>query len=103
MVVMFNPKIVGYSEETISMEEGCLTFPNLFMKITRPVVVRVRFRMPNGMTETKKYDGLTARIIQHEIDHLDGVLFMTRANKIERERAYKRKKKLDREEKKKTG
>lgn len=88
--VCFNPKIVQPSEMKIELEEGCLTYPNLLVKITRPQHVRVRFTMPNGDTITKQFTGLTARIFQHELDHLDGIIFYNRANRYHRDTALKK-------------
>jgi peptide deformylase len=88
--VCYNPKIVQPSEMKIELEEGCLTYPNLLVKITRPQHVRVRFTTPNGDTMTKQFTGLTARIFQHELDHLDGVIFYNRANRYHRDQALKK-------------
>lgn len=85
--VCFNPKIVQPSEAEIALDEGCLTFPGLYVKIKRPQHVRVRFTTPNGETITKQFTGMTARIFQHEIDHLDGIVFYNKANRIHRDRA----------------
>jgi peptide deformylase len=92
-IVAFNPKIVTFSEETIDMEEGCLSFPGLVVKIKRPRHIRARFQLPNGETVTKQYTGMTARIFQHELDHLDGTLYYNRAPRIIRDKAFKRMKK----------
>lgn len=88
--VCYNPKIVQPSEMKIELEEGCLTYPNLLVKITRPQHVRVRFTTPNGDTMTKQFTGLTARIFQHELDHLDGAIFYNRANRYHRDQALKK-------------
>lgn len=88
--VCFNPIIVDSSEEQIYLEEGCLTFPNLYLKIKRPKKIRVRFTMPNSDIVTKIFDGITARTVLHEIDHLNGVLFMSRATLYHREQAQKK-------------
>jgi len=85
----FNPKIVSMSEETNILEEGCLSFPGVNLKIKRSLEVRLRFQTPNGGTETKVFNGLTARVIQHEIDHLDGIAFINRANRYHRDKAMK--------------
>ena len=77
--VCFNPKIIHPSEKTITLEEGCLTFPGLTVKIKRPQHVRVRFTTPNGEIITKQFTGMTARIFQHELDHLNGITFNKRA------------------------
>jgi peptide deformylase len=95
IIGVFNPKIVYTSDELIYLEEGCLSYPNLFVKIKRPKFIRVRFTHPDGVTETRKFDGLTARAFQHELDHLDGVLFTKRANGIHLAQAKKLVKKLN--------
>lgn len=87
IICCFNPKIVSQVGEEITLEEGCLTFPNYYVKIRRPKQIRVRYTYPNGETVTEIYDGMTARIFQHELDHLDGVLFMSRATLFHREQA----------------
>ena len=88
--VCYNPKIVQPSEMTIELEEGCLTYPKLLVKITRPQHVRVRFTVPNGETMTKQFTGLTARTFQHELDHLNGVVFYNRANRYHRDTALRK-------------
>ena len=88
--VCFNPKIIQPSEMTVTLEEGCLTYPGLIVKVKRPQHIRVRFQTPNGETLTKQFTGMTARIFQHEIDHLDGVLFFNRANRYHKELALKK-------------
>lgn len=88
--VCFNPKIVATSEAEVVLEEGCLTYPGLYVKIKRPQHIRVRFTGPNGDTFTKQFTGLTARIFQHELDHLDGVVFYNRANRYHRDRALRK-------------
>jgi len=100
MICMFNPVIVAESEESEYLEEGCLTFPNFLIKIKRPIVIRVRYTEPNGNTLTNRYEGMTARIIHHEIDHLNGILFSDRATIYHLEQARNRKRKYDRRTKK---
>lgn len=89
VLACFNPKIVSQSGEEIELEEGCLTFPNYYVKIRRPKQIRVRYTYPNGETVTQIYDGMTARIFQHELDHLNGVLFMSHATLYRRQQAEK--------------
>jgi len=91
--VCFNPKIVGVSEADVILEEGCLTFPGLYVKIKRAQHLRVRFTTPNGDTLTKQFTGMTARIFQHEMDHLDGIIFYNKANRFHREQALRKWKK----------
>lgn len=88
--VCFNPKIVQYGSEIVSLEEGCLTYPGLLVKIKRPQHIRVRFQTPNSETLTKQFTGMSARIFQHELDHLDGVVFYNRANRYHRDRALRK-------------
>lgn len=88
--VMFNPKVVGKSTETIELEEGCLSFPGLVAPITRARHVRVRFTGPDGETTTKQFIGMSARVIQHEMDHLEGVLFFNHLPRVQRDRLFKK-------------
>lgn len=89
----FNPVIVWRSEETTIAQEGCLSYPFLFLKIKRAANIRVRFADPTGKVQTQAFSGITARCIQHECDHLDGVTFVDHAKpfalKLARERAIK--------------
>lgn len=81
IIVCFNPRIVDLSEETIMLEEGCLSYPLLFVKIKRPKRIKVRYVEPNSNVVTRVFDGITARCFQHELDHLDGIVYTKRANK----------------------
>jgi len=94
----FNPKLVDVSHNvTLTLDEGCLTFPNLVLKITRPRIIKMRFTLPNGDTRTEKFHDLTARIFQHELDHLDGVLFTSKVSRISLEIAEKKARKINRD------
>lgn len=95
-IVCFNPRLVDMSEENILLDEGCLSFPNLFVKMKRPRRIKVRYTEPNGNTVTQVYEGMTARCFLHELDHLDGILYTIKANKIHLERAQREQKKLNR-------
>lgn len=88
----FNPRIVSYSKEQVYMVEGCLSYPGLAVKVKRPYSIRVRFTMPNGDTQTMKFEGLTARCFQHEFDHLRGVCHLDLANPIHKEKAMRMRK-----------
>lgn len=83
----FNPKILFSSEEEVSLEEGCLSHPFLFVKIKRPVWIRVRYTDALGQIQTERFIGMTARCFQHEYDHLEGVNYLRRANTAHIERA----------------
>lgn len=95
-VVCFNPRVVAYEGDPIFFSEGCLSYPNLYVKIKRPPAIRVRYQKPNGETVTDKLMGMSARVYQHELDHLDGIIYTSRANKIHMERALRNKKAHDR-------
>ena len=88
--VLFNPVIVNSSTETASEYEGCLSFPNLIVKVKRAFEVRIRFKLPNQEVKTEKWGGLTARVAQHEMDHLDGILYYNRASKFHRDQAFRK-------------
>jgi len=76
--VFINPKIIKKSRETIIEEEGCLSFPGLFLKVKRAKEVEIEALNENGEKIHFKVEGLAARVFQHEIDHLDGILFIDR-------------------------
>jgi len=96
IIGIFNPMIVDYSEETVVYEEGCVSYPGMFIKIKRPRSIRVRYRNFNGETVTIKFDGYTARVFQHEYDHLNGITFQQRANRYHLEQAQRFKDRADR-------
>lgn len=85
----FNPKIVSYSKDTETLEEACLSFPGVNVKVKRSKEIKTRFQTPSGDVVTMNFSGLTARVFQHELDHLDGILFFNRANRYHREKALK--------------
>jgi peptide deformylase len=87
--VFFNPIITEYSEEKIYMLEGCLSYPRLFVKIKRPQNVIITWDNEEGNSCTENFGGMTSRILQHEIDHLSGILFMQRAARYHLEKAKK--------------
>lgn len=95
IIVCFNPILVDTSDEQISLEEGCLSFPNLILKIKRPIKIKVRYTEPNGNTKTTIFEGLTARIFLHEYDHLEGVLFTKKVSRLHLEQAKKKAKKIN--------
>lgn len=97
---MFNPKIVDQSENLANIEEGCLSFPGLFMKIKRSTGVRARYADESGEVHTRAFSGMTARAILHECDHLQGEVFTSKANKFELTRGKTQRKKMRRTMKK---
>lgn len=92
----FNPRIIDQTSDFVLLDEGCLTFPNLFVKVKRPKAVKVRFQDEQGETHTEKFIGMTARAFLHEMDHLDGILFHKRASGPHLSRALNQQKVLER-------
>ncbi|WP_419951778.1 peptide deformylase [Methylobacterium sp.] len=88
--VFIDPEIVWASEEKRVYDEGCLSIPEYYGEVERPDRVRVRFRDLSGETREIEADGLLATCIQHEIDHLDGVLFIDHLSKLKRDRVIKK-------------
>ena len=73
--ICINPQIEEYSESTVSIKEGCLSFPDLFLYIRRPEAIVVRYYNGWGNECTHELEGILARCFQHELDHLNGILF----------------------------
>jgi peptide deformylase len=95
IVGLFNPKVVFQSEQVVTIEEGCLTYPGLFLKVDRSAIVRVRCADVFGKVNTHMYDGLPARVILHEMDHMNGTNFTQHVSRLKLDRAKQQKKKLD--------
>src|SRR5215203_4344108 len=87
--VFINPEIVSSSEEFSVYEEGCLSIPEYYEEVERPAQVRIRFTDLDGKVIEENADGLFATCIQHEIDHLNGVLFVDYLSKLKRDRVQK--------------
>lgn len=77
-VVMVNPEILEFSKATCFGEEGCLSVPNERGQVERVQAVKVRYRTLQGEVVETRFEGFPARIVQHEVDHLNGVLFVER-------------------------
>ncbi|MBN9584828.1 MAG: peptide deformylase [Afipia sp. 62-7] len=88
--VFINPEIISSSEELSVYEEGCLSIPDYYEEVERPAKVRVRFMDIDGKVHEEDADGLYATCIQHEIDHLNGVLFVDYLSKLKRDRVMKK-------------
>jgi len=84
ILVLVNPKILKKSKETEISEEGCLSFPDIFLKIKRAQKIEIEGLDINGEKIKIKAQGLLARVFQHEIDHLDGILFFNRLSFIKK-------------------
>jgi peptide deformylase len=85
--VFINPEIVLTSQEIVSIEEGCLSLPKLYLEVLRPEFIRVQAWNEKGRPFTIETGGFLARVIQHEYDHLDGILFIDRLKGHKRDRA----------------
>ena len=85
----FNPEITRVSQETESLKEGCLSFPDLFLMIKRSKTIEFKYQDEEGEEHTVMMEGLGARCVQHEVDHLNGILFLQRASRLKIERAMK--------------
>jgi peptide deformylase len=88
--VFINPEIVWSSEEKYTYEEGCLSIPEYYEEVERPSEVKVRFMDLDGKTQEVAADGLLATVLQHEIDHTNGVLFIDHISKLKRDRVIKK-------------
>jgi peptide deformylase len=89
VAALVNPEIEWLSDETEPMEEGCLSLPNVLVEVERPVHVRGRARDEHGDDLLIEASGLEARVLQHEIDHLDGVLILDRTTREQRKQAMR--------------
>jgi peptide deformylase len=88
--VFVNPEIVWSSEETSVYEEGCLSIPEVHEDVERPARVKVNFLDLEGQRHEEEAEGLYATCIQHEIDHLNGILFIDHISKLKRDRIIKK-------------
>ena len=94
--VFFNPEITEFSDETVLMIEGCLSYPGLYIKIKRPQYIVLTWENEEGNKCYDKFAGMTSRIIQHEVDHLEGITFLQKANRYYLQQAKKALKKVQR-------
>lgn len=96
-IVMFNPEVIASSDETNTYEEGCLSIPDQFADVTRPKVIDARWIDVDGNEQTETFDGLWATCVQHEIDHLEGKLFIDYLKPLKRQMITRKMVKLKRE------
>ncbi|WP_424990340.1 peptide deformylase [Fluviibacterium sp. S390] len=95
--VMFNPEVLAASDELNTYEEGCLSIPEQFAEVARPAEVTVRWIDRDGAEQTRDFGGLWATCVQHEIDHLDGKLFIDYLKPLKRQLITRKMVKLKRE------
>jgi peptide deformylase len=92
--VFINPEILDPAEDLASYQEGCLSVPDIFADVDRPATCRVRYQDLEGETHEEDMEGLMATCIQHEMDHLEGILFIDHLSRLKRNMALKKLKKL---------
>jgi len=100
---LVNPEITWASEETGEYEEGCLSIPDIYANVVRPVAVRVRFLDRAGTERERDFEGIWSTCVQHEIDHLNGKLFIDYLSPVRRQMITQKMKKLKRERARKAG
>ena len=98
-ITIINPKILSFGEEIVSYEEGCLSFPEHFAEIDRPEKIDIEFLDENNNKKSYKFVGFESRIIQHEIDHLNGILFVDHLSRLKRDVILRKMKKYKKEKK----
>jgi peptide deformylase len=89
-IVMINPEILKYSDETITSEEGCLSIPEIYYDVERPAEVTVKYTDLDGKEVEREAKDRLAICIQHELDHLDGVLYIDYLSRLKRDRVVKK-------------
>ncbi|WP_119679590.1 peptide deformylase [Indioceanicola profundi] len=96
-VAMINPEVVWRSEEQSTYNEGCLSIPEVYADVTRPAQVKVRYVDRGGEVREMEADGLLATCVQHEIDHLNGILFIDHLSQLKRSMIMRKMTKLKRQ------
>ena len=96
-MIMFNPEVIATSDELNVHEEGCLSIPDIYEEVTRPKEVQVRWIDRDGKAQQAGFDGLWATCVQHEIDHLNGILFINYLGRMKRQMITRKMQKLKRE------
>ena len=94
IISCFNPKIITQSDTEIVIEEGCLSYPGLWLKVKRPDGIEVEYEDKTGEVQSKAMFGLECRIFLHEYDHMEGTDFTKKVSKIKLDRAKKRQSKM---------
>lgn len=89
-IIFLNPEIVEASEPTTTYYEGCVSYPGLYVKVPRSQRITIKFQTPTGKWNQATYEGLTAICIQHELDHLDGIVYTDKISPINLEKAKRK-------------
>lgn len=93
-VAFFNPKLVNASKDVVHMSEGCLSFPQLFLNITRPSSIEVEYQDYNGENKKAIFTGMSARCFLHELDHMNGIVYTKKTKPLALQMAMKKRNKL---------
>jgi peptide deformylase len=93
-LVFINPEIFDPSEEVAVYNEGCLSVPEIYAEVERPACIRARWQDLDGKVHEAEIDGMLATVLQHEIDHLEGIVFIDRLSRLKRQMALKKLDKL---------
>ena len=93
-IVCFNPEIIKESDGTVMMKEGCLSFPSLYLNISRPIEIEAQYQNADGDMINVHFEGLAARIFHHEMDHIKGETFINNVSKVILQSARRKQKKL---------
>ena len=96
-LTMINPKIISIEENLVPYEEGCLSFPEHFVEIERPDKLSIEYIDENNQKQILNTEGFTSRIIQHELDHLNGILFVDHLSRLKRDVIIRKMKKFQKE------
>jgi len=100
--IFINPSILETSQETVKFEEGCLSVPGVYVDVVRSESIKIQAWNEKGKPFTLEANGLLARVIQHEYDHLEGVLFLDRVSELKRKKLIEKYEKTSRKEEKKS-
>jgi peptide deformylase len=92
---LFNPKIIGTSEDELADQEGCLSFPNLFLPVNRHSEITIEYVDKHKKSCIITFTGYDAKCVQHELDHLDGITFTKKVSKLKLDFAIKKQRKLN--------
>lgn len=79
-IVFFNPTVIGVSKEEVAIQEGCLSFPGFYLTLRRPKEVAIEWQNAQGETQSGKFQGIGARVVLHEYDHMEGINFTFHAS-----------------------
>jgi peptide deformylase len=89
-IVMVNPEIVSFGDDMRAHEEGCLSIPDFYSEVERPANIAVRYVDREGTQQEREFEGILATVIQHEVDHLNGKLFIDYLSRLRRDRVIKK-------------